>query len=288
MKSNRKNIYSRSDLACESTAVKTHKSCNRAEKGFSVSEVVITGDDHYPSGHYVTITIGKIWLEAEERFNSCINVIADELSSFIRRHAPHVPRDELSIMVAGLGNRFITADNLGPLTADKLTVTNHMIGNGGIFDTLGCKRLCAIQPGVLGQTGIEAAEIIKGAVNAAKPHIVIAIDALAARSTDRLASTVQISDAGICPGSGIGNRRLAVNSDTTGCPVIAIGIPTVVDSSTLVWDALEKAGISEIESSLEAVLENGRSFFVSPKESDIISDELSTLLARVIDTVCGL
>jgi len=284
--------FARSDLACERKPTGPFSSDSRTvtrdSHGFTLTETVIEGDDHYPNGRYVTASVGKIWLESQERIDALVSMLADELSTFVKHHTPEVPEKDLCIMAAGLGNRFITADSLGPLCIDKLTVTGHMIGNGGIFDTMGCKKICAVQPGVLGQTGIEAAEIIKGAAAAARPHVVIAIDALAARSTERLASTVQISDGGIFPGSGIGNRRLAVSRDTVGCPVIAVGVPTVVNSSTLVWDALEMADIDEISPSLHGVLENGRSFFVSPKESDVISEEWSSILASAIDTLAGL
>ena len=110
----------------------------------------------------------------------------------------------------------------------------------------------------------------------------VVVDALAARSCSRLASTVQISDSGIVPGSGVGNYRTAITSETLGVPVIAIGVPTVVNSSTLVWDALKEAHIVEIGDELQAVLENGKSFFVSPKESDLISDAVSELLSDAI------
>ncbi|MBQ7828560.1 MAG: GPR endopeptidase [Clostridia bacterium] len=291
-KNSTENTFSRSDLACEriggTTPTEDSRTLTRYEEDFPVTETVIEGDDRYPSGRYVTVTVGKIWLESDERMESCIRVLARELQAFVEEHTKGTPPSERCIMIAGLGNRFITADSLGPLTVDKLTVTKHVMGHGGIFDAMGCSRLCAVQPGVLGQTGIEAAEIIKGAAAAAKPHVIIAIDALAARSTERLASTVQISDGGIRPGSGIGNKRVAINRETVGYPVIAVGIPTVVDSSTLVWDALEQAEIEDISPELRHVLENGRSFFVSPKDSDIISDELSTLLANTVSTLAGL
>lgn len=288
----RKNNYSRSDLACErqsaDTASDSTKQLTRTKEGFTVTELVIDADGDYPAGRYVTVSIGKIWLEDDSRIDACREMLASELSAFVKFHTQGKSANELCLMIAGLGNRFITADSLGPLTVDKLTVTKHVMGDGGIFDSMGCARLCAVQPGVLGQTGIEAAEIIKGAVEAAKPDAVIAVDALAARSTERLATTVQISDSGIYPGSGIGNKRIAVNKESIGCPVIAVGVPTVVDSSTLVWDALEKAGIENIAPSLHRVLENGRSFFVSPKESDIISEEISSLLADTICRVAGI
>ena len=113
--------------------------------------------------------------------------------------------------------------------------------------------------------------------------MVVAIDALAARSCDRLAATVQLSDSGISPGSGIGNNRKAINKENVGVPVIALGVPTVVDSSTLVYDALRRAGIEEVRPELRQVLENGRGFFVSPKESDVITERVSVLLAEAVD-----
>ena len=135
---------------------------------------------------------------------------------------------------------------------------------------------------MLGQTGIETLELLRGAVRSVRPNLVVVVDALAARSCSRLASTVQISDSGIVPGSGVGNYRAAITSETLGVPVIAIGVPTVVNSSTLVWDALKEAHIVEIGDELQAVLENGKSFFVSPKESDLISDAVSELLSDAI------
>ena len=123
---------------------------------------------------------------------------------------------------------------------------------------------------------------MRGAAENAAPDVIIAIDALAARSVTRLASTVQLSDAGINPGSGIGNNRRAICRDTVGVPVIALGVPTVVDSSTLVYDALERAGVDKISRQLTEVLEQGKGFFVSPKESDVIAKKVSALLARSV------
>ncbi len=284
--------FSRSDLACERRGFETDgkgvKKRDFVTEGFSVSELTVGKSEEYPEGRYVTVDIGKIWLDSDERIEACTRVLAGLILDFIGRFSDYRDTSELCLMIAGLGNRFITADSLGPLTVDKLTVTRHMMGGGGVFDSLGCCHLCAVQPGVLGQTGIEAAAIIKGAADEAKPDIIIAVDALAARSLDRLATTVQISDNGIRPGSGIGNRRCAINEESVGCPVIAVGVPTVVDSSTLVCDALERADMAEYPPSLTEVLENGRSFFVSPKDSDIISEELSALLASAIGSAAGI
>lgn len=289
---NKLSTFSRSDLACERRRPDTEsgevKYRDFSSDGFHISELSVHTDTDYPKGRYVTVEIGKIWMDSNDRLEACRLVLAEQILDFIFRLTGHRDTGKLCLMIAGLGNRFITADSLGPLTVDKLTVTGHMMGGGSIFDSMGCARICAVQPGVLGQTGIEAASIIRGAVTDTRPDVIIAVDALAARSPERLATTVQIWDSGIRPGSGIGNKRCAVNAESTGCPVIAVGIPTVVDSSTLVCDALERAGIEDYPSSLSEVLENGRSFFVSPKDSDIISEELSSLLASAIDTVAGI
>ena len=187
------------------------------------------------------------------------------------------------VLVAGLGNSDITADAIGPLTIKNLTVTRHLREmEPKIYSSLGFCEIAALSPGVLGQTGIETVELIRGAVQNCTPDIVIVIDALAARSCERLAATVQISDAGIRPGSGIGNMRMAINTETLGVPVISVGIPTVVNSSTLVYEALNRAGIKEYSQELQEVLENGRSFFVTPKESDIITKQLSLLLSDAL------
>ena len=152
-----------------------------------------------------------------------------------------------------------------------------------LFLKIGCAHLCAVHPGVMGQTGIEAAAMIKGAADYVKPDLVIAIDALAARSTKRLCATIQLSDTGIEPGSGIGNRRSAVNQETIGYPVMALGVPTVVDCATLVFDSLSRAGIKNLEGELYDSLNEGRDFFVSLRDSDIIAEEISKILATAIN-----
>ena len=190
---------------------------------------------------------------------------------------------ELNVFVAGLGNSELTADAIGPKTATRLTTTRHLREHeASLYKAVGCCALSALAPGVLGQTGIETLEILRGAIRYVKPDVMIVIDALAARSCDRLASTVQLSDAGIIPGSGVGNHRDAINAKTAGVPVIVIGVPTVVDSSTLVYDALRQADIEAVDDKLQEVLKTGRSFFVCPKESDLITDRISSLLARSI------
>lgn len=281
----------RTDLACESigagrveprgTELRDFKVC-----GVSVSRLDVKTEAGEAStgrrrGTYITLYCPAIkYLEAEDEYN-----ITEALSVMLRDLTEELCKQTVSsstkVLVAGLGNRFITADAIGPRTADKVAVTGHMTNNK-LFEAVGCSFISAVHPGVLGQTGIEAAAMIKGAAEYVKPDVIIAVDALASRSTDRLASTIQLSDTGIEPGSGIGNRRGAVNRETIGYPVIALGIPTVVDSATLVYDALEEAGMEESDE-LRQVLRNQRSFFVSPRDSDVICDCASDLLAAAIN-----
>jgi len=280
--------YARTDLACES---KLEGYTEFVRDGVRVTALTVDQAAGKRSsrapGRYVTVECGQVRLWDNARAETVTEILAEELKSFTERLCGKAVTKETKLLVCGLGNRHITPDALGPSVADKVTVTRHVTGNGGLFDALGCSRVAAIQPGVLGQTGIEAADIIRGAAESVRPDVIIAVDALAARSCARLASTVQISDSGIQPGSGIGNRRTAITKDSVGFPVIALGVPTVVDSSTLVYDALEEGGVSEISPTLREVLENGRRFFVSPKESDVLVEEMSTLLAAAIDRCFG-
>ena len=235
-----------------------------------------------PAGEYVTISFGRLWLLGEERQAEAAEVIADEL----RRMAGKIAPGAESVLVAGLGNRQLTVDAVGPEVAASVTVTRHLREmEPALYEALGQKCVSAVSPGVLGQTGIESALLLESAVREAEAGLVIAVDALAARSTDRLCATVQLTDAGICPGSGVGNARRAVTQATLGVPVIALGVPTVADSSTLVYDALEKAGVApdEISPDLRTVLENGRGFFVSVKESDIALRTIAGMLSDALD-----
>ena len=232
-----------------------------------------------PIGRYVNISVGQIWLDSDERFNNAAKVISNVLTEFMYSlvHKPD------SVLVVGLGNRFITSDAVGPLTVKELTVNRHIKDyDPKLFSRLGSITLSALTPGVTGQTGIEAADLIKGAVDTVNPSLVVCIDALAARDVERLGTTVQLSDNGIAPGSGIGNRRRALSYDTLGVPVISVGIPTVVDSSTLVFGMLERAGITSLTPSLEKELESGKSFFVTLKDADTVIYETSRLLSSAL------
>ena len=235
-------------------------------------------------GVYMTLFCERIWLMSERQTSSASKTISEELVKMLERSSKKKIDRNFKTLVVGLGNAEITPDSIGPKAVSRLTVTRHVKElDPEIFDRIGQCSVSAIAPGVLGQTGIEALDIIKGAVRKVRPDAVIAVDALASRSCERLAATVQISDNGINPGSGIGNLREGINRESLGVPVIALGVPTVVDSSTLVYDALERAGIDSVSDELRSVLDNGRGFFVSPKESDVIAESVSMLLSEAID-----
>lgn len=235
-------------------------------------------------GIYVTVFCEKIWLMTDKQTDDASKVISEELREMLKNSSKKDIDKDFSVLVVGLGNSEITPDSIGPRTVSRLTVTRHIKDIAPeLFNDIGQCSVSAIAPGVLGQTGIETLDLIKGTVRKIHPDAVIAIDALASRSCDRLATTVQISDNGINPGSGIGNLRDGINRESLGVPVIALGVPTVVDSSTLVYDALERAEIEDVSDKLRSVLDNGRGFFVSPKESDLIAESVSLLLSESID-----
>lgn len=285
--------YFRSDLACESKPKNTHLPKGAEEKtrsvgGFSISSLRIFTEEAERQlgravGSYLTVTCGEIHRLSEEKVDLLASILSGELRGMARRLTGKKLTGDFSVFVAGLGNRDLTADSIGPLTVQKLGVTRHLaMQEQDLYLTLGCSSLSALSPGVLGQTGIETAELLGSIVKRISPDLVLVIDALAAGDCQRLSSTVQLTDTGISPGAGIGNRRERLDVKSLGVPVIAMGVPTVVDSSTLVWDVLRKAGWEKIDPSLEAVLEGGRHFFVSPKESDLIVGRVSDLFARAI------
>ncbi len=197
-----------------------------------------------PIGTYITIEAPEL-LEADEDYHREISkCLADELQEMLP-----MKENGVSVLVVGLGNREVTADALGPRVLDNLYITRHIVrtyGKAAYENTL-VNEVSSFEPGVMAKTGMESAEIVKGVVTEAKPDALIVVDALAARSTKRLNRTIQIANTGIQPGSGVGNHRNALTEETLGIPVIAIGVPTVVDAATIVNDALEKISSNKKE-----------------------------------------
>lgn len=178
-----------------------------------------------PIGTYVTIDIKNLKLATDEDIEKASNVVSDELKKIISNHCEK--QDE--ILVVGLGNQFVTPDALGPKVVNEIEITRHFINYTPQYVVEGTRSVCAVAPGVLGTTGIETSEIIKGIVNNIKPKMLIVIDSLASKSIERISTTVQMSDTGIVPGGGVGNARQELSINTIGIPVIAIGVPMVVD-----------------------------------------------------------
>ena len=222
-----------------------------------------------PQGNYITIEAPGLSMPDEDYHREISREIATHLRNLISLER------ETSILVAGLGNSAITADSLGPHVVENLRITRHMIKEYGL-KSLGKEqmhRISGIIPGVIAQTGMETSEILKGIVAETRPDVVIAIDALAARSTRRLNRTIQITDTGIHPGSGVGNHRIGLTEKNLQTKVIGIGVPTVVDAATIVHDsmahlldALEEAERKEFLE--EMISPHLHTMFVTPKDVD--------------------
>ena len=236
------------------------------------------------AGMYYTFDIGRVWHVDSIRFNEIARVVADKISELL-------PLNRGTVLVAGLGNEDVTPDSIGPRIVAGLVISHHIKElNQKLYNTVGFGDVAAFAPGVLGQTGIESADIIKSVVDTLKPSYVIVIDALSSRRLSRLATTVQLSNTGISPGSGVNNSRRKLDKETLGVPVISIGMPTVVDAATLAYDLLEEvAGFEKININItedvinRALTENSKNFFISPKETDLIIKAGAKLLSTAIN-----
>ena len=228
------------------------------------------------AGTYINVDVGKSWLLASEGFAALVALLAGQLRKLF-------PADfSGTALVVGLGNYDITADSIGPKAVEKVVVTRHLRTlNPQLYESAGFGDLCAFAPGVLGQTGMESAEIVRSIVEAVRPSLIVAIDALASRRLARLAPTVQLCDTGIYPGAGVSNRRSELSAETLGVPVISIGVPTVVDAATLAYDLL---GENADEKTAAALLAgDGKDMFITLKESDVITKQTARLLGFAIN-----
>lgn len=235
-----------------------------------------------PMGTYITLEAPNMVTPDEDYHRE----ISEKVAGQIRELLPD-EKEELSVLVVGLGNRDVTADALGPNVADQLHITRHVVREFGkaAYNKNKVHMISAIVPGVMAKTGMETCEIIKGVVEQTAPDVIIAIDALAARSTKRLNRTIQITDTGVQPGSGVGNHRHALTEESLGVPVIGIGIPTVVDAGTIVGDAVEQVEremlfCSDIHSLKMAELQN---MYVTTKDIDDVVNRLSYTISEAIN-----
>ncbi|MCD7726705.1 MAG: GPR endopeptidase [Clostridiales bacterium] len=224
-----------------------------------------------PMGTYITLEAPNM-TEPEEDFHQEISeILAREIKSVLPQ-----PDKEQSILVVGLGNREVTADSLGPNVVDNLFVNRHIVMEYGKV-AYNCSKMHLVStliPGVMAKTGMESAEIIKGVIGETKPDLVIAIDALAARSTKRLNRTIQITNTGIHPGSGVGNHRNAITQESLRIPVLALGVPTVVDAATIVGDAMGER---------PATLKELNNMYVTTKDVDLQIKQISHILCDGIN-----
>ncbi len=235
-----------------------------------------------PMGVYVTMEAPAM-VEPDDGYHREISqCLADELREMI----PNSDKEQ-SVLVVGLGNREVTADALGPQVVDNLFITRHVVKTYGkaAYNKQVMNQISSIEPGVMAKTGMETAEIIKGVVEETRPDVVVVIDALAARSTRRLNRTVQITNTGIQPGSGVGNHRNALTMESLGVPVIAIGVPTVVDAATIVGDALEKLLSGDSEFDRMKYMGQHRAAFSELNNMYMTGKDIDAVVKRVSFTV---
>lgn len=287
--------YYRTDMAVEA-AIKDTKGVDVKESsllmGVRRTDVVIKTDDAAadagkPKGRYITIECKDLYMQSAELKNYTAQAIASAVKDCMKGKSCD------TVLVVGLGNKRMTADSLGPLVTDKVIVTRHIDtdeveGFGGKM-----RSMCAVAPGVLGVTGIETYDIIKGVTERVKPDVIVAIDALASRRTDRISSAFQITDTGIVPGAGVKNRRVGLNEETLGVPVVAIGVPMVVFASSLAMDVFGAAVKSspDIMPDREGVnkLIHGMvnsplgDLVVTPKDIDDIVDDCAYVVGMAVN-----
>ena len=239
-------------------------------------------------GKYITIEAPGLRYKNTPLQEQVMGLLATELANLAQ-----LPKDA-TVLVVGLGNWNITPDALGPKAVEKVVVTRHLQGMLSPELTGGVRSVCAIAPGVLGITGMETAEIIAGIVDRIKPNAVICIDALAAASSHRVITTVQIADVGIHPGSGVGNKRFGLTQASLGVPVIAIGVPTVVHASTIAMDTIQEyAAFARYFKSMENISDKDRHVIVHQVLPEALGDlmvtpkEVDTLIADIARVIAG-
>ena len=249
--------------------------------GVTVTRIAITDPEgaarmEKPMGNYITIEADGIIEGREGTKTAAEHAVSEELKKLIPFHY------YLKVLVAGLGNKQVTPDSLGPAAAEKIRVTRHLFM---IYEADGDDEMSSVSclvPGVTASTGMETADIVKKAAELSSPEYVIVIDSLAARNIERVSTTIQITDTGISPGAGTGNHRTGINEETAGVKVIAIGVPTVIDSATIVREALiaNMKSAEEIEKYME---EYDQQMIVTSSDIDIIIKDFSDIIANGIN-----
>ncbi len=305
-------INFRTDLALERNEVYKEKNKLNEIDGVSVnnetineveiSRIKILNEEgekilQKPAGNYITLDVKKLKIADEERLSKIAETVADELRKIVGEHV----NETEDILVVGLGNLYVTPDALGPKVVPEIEVTRHILEYMPSIMPEDTRPVSAISPGVLGVTGIETMEILKGVVQNVKPKLLIVIDALATKSIERISSSIQIADTGIVPGAGVENTRKEISKRTLGIPVIAIGIPTVVDLATITNECIdifienlqEKAMSNDYLNKLkendnyeeikEALVPKDYNMIVTPKEIDKLIENMSKIVSSAIN-----
>ena len=296
----RTNLYRKANKLEEIDGIETED--QEINKNIKVSRVKITNENGEQAigkkrGVYVTIDLKDLKVADEDEIQKASETLSNELKTLIQNHV----QSKDDIMVVGLGNIYVTPDSLGPKVINEIDVTRHIIKYLPQYIDENARPVTAISPGVLGTTGIETYEILKGIVDNVKPKLIIVIDALASRSIERISSTIQISDTGIVPGAGVGNTRAEISERTLGIPVIALGIPTVVESAVLVNDCLDlliekmqneaKSNVylnqlkeqDNYEKIKDVLNPQNYNMIVTPKEIDDLIENMKDVVARGIN-----
>lgn len=256
-----------------------------------------------PIGTYITIDIKDLKIAHEDEIVKASEVVTKELKQLLDKHI----QEKDCILVVGLGNIYVTPDSLGPKVVSEMDITRHLLKYAPETLNGDARPVSAIAPGVLGTTGIETLEIVKGVVENINPKMIIVIDSLASKSIERISSTVQIADTGIVPGAGVGNKRNELSINTLGVPVIAIGVPMVVEAATIISDGLDifankiekgieeekDSGLSELVEKLqgedkyemikEVLVPENYNLIVTPKEIDDLIENMKDVVARGIN-----
>ena len=296
----RNDIYKRvNNIQNEIDGVKIE---NESQEDIEISRVRIISEEGEkklgkPIGNYITLDVKNIKIVDDEKIEQIAEVVADELRNVIGEHI----NDTEDILVVGLGNIYVTPDALGPKVVPHIEVTRHILEYMPKAMPEDTRPVSAISPGVLGTTGIETMEVLKGIVDNTHPKLLIVIDALASRSIERISSSIQIADTGIVPGAGVDNKRKEISIKTLGIPVIALGIPTVVDLASITNDCInlfieslqqkamsnsylndikEKDNYEEIK---EALIPKDYNMIVTPKEIDKLIENMSKIISKGIN-----
>lgn len=299
--SERKDLYRKANnLKEEIDGIETEE--EKVNDNINISRVKVTNENGKnaigkPIGNYITIDFKSLKIAGNDEIQAASEVLTKELKELLQKHVE--PQDP--ILVVGLGNIYVTPDALGPKVINEVDVTRHLLEYMPEVMDKSTREVSAVSPGVLGTTGIETVEILKGIVDNVKPKLVIVIDALASRSIERISSSVQLADTGIVPGAGVGNARKELTQESLGTPVIALGIPTVVEAATIAADSLtlfiqkvqEQGESNDFLNKLqeddkyniikEILAPEEYNFIVTPKEIDALIEKMKDVVARGIN-----